>query len=399
MHTKSLLAAGLALLFALNSEAPIRAADPVTLIQADGEEVSGELKELSASGVTVDSRTFASREIAQLKFHAATAPAAAVAPSVILRNQDVVAQAAIVSGSDTAVTLKTSWFESIDLDYKVIDAIVFYAMTKKMPDALDALLKSPPPKEDALLTMKGETILGFYEKLSDKAITFNAGGQSKSYPFDQIAAVRLAATEKFEASKTLNATLALTDGTRLTVKPIAVDAGFVKVEALDGKTWRVKMSVAVSLEFSGGRMVFLSALTPKAVDQKPYVGGAPVVFGWRKDRSAANGPLKIGETVYDKGLGVHSYCKLTYDLNGEYVKFISDVGMDASAPDKAECAWKLILDGKESVAGTAKAGAEKRVIRVDVTGAKVLELVCDFGPDDDDAGDRLDFAKARLIKP
>ena len=142
-----------------------------------------------------------------------------------------------------------------------------------------------------------------------------------------------------------------------------------------------------------------SALTPKTVEQKPYVGGAPVVFGWRKDRSAANGPLKIGETVYDKGIGVHSYCKLTYDLNGEYVKFISDVGMDASAPAKSECAWKMVVDGKESVAGVAKAGGEKRVIRVDVTGAKVLELVCDFGPDDDDAGDRLDFAKARLIKP
>ena len=77
-------------------------------------------------------------------------------------------------------------------------------------------------------------------------------------------------------------------------------------------------------------MVYLSALTPKSVDQKPYVGGAPVIFPWRKDRSAANSPLKIGETVYEKGIGVHSYCKLVYELNGEYAKFMAEVGMDAA---------------------------------------------------------------------
>jgi hypothetical protein len=34
-----------------------------------------------------------------------------------------------------------------------------------------------------------------------------------------------------------------------------------------------------------------------------------------------------------------------------------------------------------------------------LTQARQLELVCDYGPDDDDAGDHLDWANARLLKP
>ena len=370
----------------------------VTVVQADGEEVSGALKDINAEGATVDSRKFPAREIAQIKFATPLGSYTSSMATVILRNQDFIKQAAIVSGGDTKMTVKTSWHEALELEYKSVDAIVFYASGKKMPDTLASILKAASPKEDILLTLRGETNAGFFEKIDDKTITFNAGGQSKAYPLDQVAAIRLAATEKFEANKTLNASLQTADGSVMTVKPLGLDGDGMKVEALDGKTWHIRGTSIVSIEFSGGRMVFLSALTPKSVEQKPYIGGAPVVFTWRKDRSAANGPLKIGEVVYEKGVGVHSYCKLTYELNGEFVKFISDVGMDASAPPKAECAWKILVDGKEGAVGTAKSGGEKQTVKIDLAQAKVLELICDYGTDDD-AGDRLDFAKARLIKP
>lgn len=90
---------------------------------------------------------------------------------------------------------------------------------------------------------------------------------------------------------------------------------------------------------------------------------------------------------------------MTYDLGGAYARFLTEVGMDASAPPKAVCSWKVLVDGKEGAAGTSKAGGEKTPLKIDVTGAKQLELICDYGPDEDDSGDRLDFAKARLIKP
>ncbi len=374
-----------------------------TVIQVDGEELTGPLQDVGAASAKVGAREISAKEIAQVKFPGVAATAALSSPTVVLRNQDALNQVTLVAGGDTKLKIKSTWMDEFELEYKAIDALIFYGAAKKLPDGMDAYLKAPIPKEDQLLLMKGETISGFYEKLTEKDISFNAGGQSRAYPLDQVAAVRLAATEKYEPNKELIAVLRLTDGSRLTVLPAGVDStgasGFLKVKALDGAAFRLPGSSLVSLEFSGGRMIYVSTLTPKSVEQRPYVGGAPVVFGWRKDRSSANGPLRIGDTVYDKGIGVHSYCKLVYELNGEYVRFMAEVGMDASATPKAVCSWKVMVDGKESATGTAKIGGEKSVLKIDLAGAKQLELICDYGADDDDAGDRLDFVKARLIKP
>jgi hypothetical protein len=287
----------------------------------------------------------------------------------------------------------------MEVDSKAVNAIIFYAAGKKMPEGLDAFVKPAAPKEDMLLTLKGETISGFFEKLSDKDITFNSGGQSRAYPFEQLAAARLAALETYEASKALNATIYVVDGSRLTVKLTGLDEGRLVLESLGGQKFQIGGYEVASIEFNGGRLVYLSSLTPSTVEQKPYVGGVPVVFTWRKDRSVANAPLKIGSTTFDKGIGVHSYCRLVFELNGEYEKFIAEVGMDASAPAKAICSWKVQTDGHEIAAGSATADGEKKLLKLDVAHAKQLELICDYGSDDNDMGDRLDFANARLIKP
>lgn len=369
----------------------------VTVQQIDGEEISGALTDFSEAGLTVAGKQTATKDVAQIKFPA-NVKAKHTAAAVYLRNGDLLSELSILSGNDSKVKLKSDALGEFELDYKLLNAIVLYWPLKTIPESLDGMLKGPAPKEDLLLTIKGETISGFYEKLTDKELTFNAGGQSRNYPFDQVAAVRLAETEKFEQSKAPSVIVRLADRSRITANPAGMDGNFLKFAGLNGQNWRIDSTVISGIEISGGRLVYLSALTPK-VEQKPYVGGTPVVFTWRKDRSAANTPLTIGDKVYDKGIGVHSYCKLSYTLNGEYAKFIADAGMDATAPSKAVCAWKVLVDGKEGASGIAKAGGEKTVVKLDLANAKLLELICDYGPDDDDAGDRLDFVNARLLKP
>jgi hypothetical protein len=60
--------------------------------------------------------------------------------------------------------------------------------------------------------------------------------------------------------------------------------------------------------------------------------------------------------------------------------------------------WKISVDGKEAASGVAKPGEPAKPQKIDVKDAKELELVCDYGPDEDDAGDHFDWANARLIK-
>ena len=108
--------------------------------------------------------------------------------------------------------------------------------------------------------------------------------------------------------------------------------------------------------------------------------------------------MRIGKTPYPRGLGVHAYCKLRFDLAGAYKKFKVDVGLDAAAASGAACAWQVKADGKVLAKGEAKAGAPAKKLALQLNGAKSLELICDFGPDRDDAGDHLDWAGARLVK-
>jgi hypothetical protein len=74
------------------------------------------------------------------------------------------------------------------------------------------------------------------------------------------------------------------------------------------------------------------------------------------------------------------------------------VGLDRAAAPRAACSWKVLGDGQELKSGEAKAGEPPATLKLPVTGVKILELVCDYGSDDDDAGDLLDWSEARLVK-
>jgi hypothetical protein len=123
-----------------------------------------------------------------------------------------------------------------------------------------------------------------------------------------------------------------------------------------------------------------------------------VLFRWRKDAAVTGERLRLGRKDYLRGLGVHAYCKLTFALGGQYARLLAEVGLDAGAVSGAVCSWKVVADGKELEHGEARAGGEPRKLALNVAGAKVLELICDFGPDRDDAGDHLDWADARLLR-
>jgi hypothetical protein len=287
----------------------------------------------------------------------------------------------------------------VTLNNNFLDAIVFPLKEGPPADALEAFLKAPASKDkDLLLLPKGDKADGSMEKFTAKELNFNTGGQSRPYPFEQIAAFRLAALEELKPNNDVRATIALNDGSRLTGKLVSLKDGALQFVALDGQTWTAAAGSLKSIAFKGGRLVYLSDLNPKSAEDKPYVGGVPLVFRWRKDQSATGRPLMIAGKVFEKGLGVHSYNKLVFDLNGEYAKFLVQVGMDAGASQTAVCSWKVSVDGKEAATGISKPTEPAKAQKIDVKGAKELELVCDYGPDDDDAGDHFDWANARLIK-
>ena len=367
----------------------------VTVVTVEGEEQRQALVELTETGLKFRMGALKYSETAEVRFNNTVAAPAQKQPWLQLRNGDTL-YVTILGGDDTKLHVRNEVLGELNLENKFLDAILF--PNPAPGDALQDLLKGTP-KEDLLLLSKGEVVTGFFEKLGDKNIQFNAGGQSRTFGFDQLAGFRLAPLDAYNAPTDLRATLQLKDGSRLTGKLLSLNGQVLKVEGIGGLTWTIPGDAIRNLAFKGGRLVYLTDIAPRTVEEKPYVGGMPVVYRWRKNQSARGEKLTIGTRTFERGLGVHSYTRLVYDLGGAYKTFLCEVGLDGAAPSGTQTAWKVLVDGKQAAGGMLKYGAPAEAIKLDVTNAKELELICDYGPDDDDAGDHLNWANARLVKP
>jgi hypothetical protein len=368
----------------------------VTVINIEGDEQPESLKEITDSGFKFENGGVSAREIAELRFNAGAGDASASKATVHLRNGDRIC-AVITAGDDTKLSFKNTALGDVAIDNKYLDGIVFKQKDNPPAETIDAFFRQALT-EDALLLPKGDIAKGAIEKIGDKDLSFNVEKQSKQFAFEQVLGVRLAPLEEYKAPSDFRAAILLTDGSRLTGKLKALKDNAVEFEGLDGKTWSVKAAEIKSFVFKGGNLLYLSELAPNSVEEKPYAGGVPVIFHWRRDQSAAGRPLSIAGKSFDKGIGVHSYSRLTYELGGQYAKFLTLVGLDASAPQSAACAWKVSVDGKEAASGIAKPNEPPKPLKLELNGAKELELLCDYGPDDDDSGDHLDWANARMIR-
>ena len=113
--------------------------------------------------------------------------------------------------------------------------------------------------------------------------------------------------------------------------------------ALDGElTWKTPGGVTVSrplesvrkIDFSGGKIVYLTDLEPERSEYTPFFGTTeqlPILarfFGPRTNRSLAGGPLKLYDTVYENGLALHSRTELTYRLPGRFSRLKAIAGID-----------------------------------------------------------------------
>ncbi|WP_460985479.1 NPCBM/NEW2 domain-containing protein [Spirosoma fluminis] len=144
-----------------------------------------------------------------------------------------------------------------------------------------------------------------------------------------------------------------------------------------------------------GTGTYLSDLTWTSMNN----GYGPV----EKDRSngeagATDGrPLKLNGVTYAKGLGTHANSEITYNLEGRYNTFITDVGIDDEISDGAcgSLEFQVYLDNVLAYSsGTMTPTSATKSVNLNVSGKQTLRLVVSaLG---DACGDHGDWAGARL---
>jgi hypothetical protein len=267
------------------------------------------------------------------------------------------------------------------------------------PSLVRRRLKGEQRNRDAILLKNGDSVEGVLTVLDEQALRLEVDRKVVEVKRDRVSAVAL----NTDLARTLRprgpfAQLILSNGCRLSVASApCADGQTLLARTPFRAAVQVRLDQVVALNLFQARAVYLSDLKPRRYDFTPYFGARwPFVV----DGSVAGGDLCLGGSTYDKGLGMHSQSRLTFDLGGGFRRFEALVGLDDQSGQGGSVRVQVLVDGRPADLGwdqdlTARSGPRR--VRVNVAGGRELTLVVDFGHGGD-VQDHVNWGDARLVR-
>ena len=183
------------------------------------------------------------------------------------------------------------------------------------------------------------------------------------------------------------------------------------LELAEELTWTTPCGLELSaapatvakLDFSRGKIIFLSDLAPESVTFTPYFGNGkdlPLLarfYAPRSDKSLESGPLQLKGTQYAKGLALHSRTEIVYRLPGRFRRFKAIAGIDDGVRPAGHV--ELTIRGDDEVLWDRPLGGsdDPEPIDLDLTGVRRISILVDYG-EKLDVADHLDLCEARITK-
>ena len=264
-------------------------------------------------------------------------------------------------------------------------------------DRLLRRLATETRRRDVLLLRNGDVEKGILTGLDAGTVRLDTDDKKLQIERSKVAAIAL----NTELTTTLRprsryGRLILRDGGRLSLAAAQWSAG----QPFTGTTlFQTRLSVPpediVGLYLYQGAAVYLSDLKPRRADTNSYGTDR---WPWVADGSVDRHSLVLDGSTYDKGLGMHSETRLTYDLGGQYRRFEALVGLDPRTGQRGSVRVRVLVDGKDRLPGNKElTGRTPWPVRLDLKGARELTLVVEFG-EGGPVQDHVNWADARLIR-
>ncbi len=337
---------------------------------------------------------------------------------IVLTSGDILVGAATPAGQDQ-LGLRSPSLGPLVIPLDQIDAILAVTRQKYLP-----AIRPETTGADLMIRAGGDRLTGLLTRLTADQVVFTVDGKEVTVPTRELAGVYLTRVKPPPPlPRTLLATVTTLDGSVVTGtmeeaggKGLLLRTLYPGTEADARRAVRIPLKEFAFLYFRNGRCVYLSDLRPAKVEERALVEpadpapGDPLAvfpFPWQRDRTVdpeRPRPLTLRGRVHRKGLGVHAYCALTYDLGGTYKRFFALAGVDdetiGRGPDGrgGNVVFEVWVDGRKLYnSGPVGARDEPREIDVPIEGAKTIKLVVDYG-ENYDLLDHADWAGARLIR-
>lgn len=283
--------------------------------------------------------------------------------------------------------------DKLVLPIDVVRAVRFKPGTSD--DAFDAALAKPSADNDRLFVDadgKLTILTGLIESLTAEAVTFQYEGQQQTLPTAKLFGIVVAQVGK--AGKNSTGVIAeLAEGSRVVgaVKSLAEGKLTLTVGPTDVV---LPWSSVKSLAVRSSRLAYLSDMEPSEAEEYRLV---TLPQGFQRDKNVNKKPLLLGEQSFERGIGVHAYSKLTFEIEGSYKLFNAVIGIDSSTDRKGDCVFVVLGDNQELLRERMTGASEPKTLKVDVAGVKQLTLVVEPG-EDLDLADVANWADARVIK-
>jgi hypothetical protein len=296
--------------------------------------------------------------------------------------------------SDRGVQVDAANLGKASLPSVTVGSIRFASLEPQIADAWRDLAARELAR-DMLVIRKGNVLDhldGTVGAIDDVGIHFVIDGEDVALKREKVFGVVYSRRNADAGKPICEATTA--GGDLVKVQSAQWSDGRLKASLIGGTQIVIPGEQIVSLDFSLGKVRYLSQIEPREVKYTPFFDQ---VWTYCRDRPRDGGMLRLANKEYARGLWIHSRTLLKYRLNADYRRFQAVMGIDQAVAPLGNVHVVISGDGKILHQSDVRGSDSPQNLDLDIAGVRELEIFVDFGGDLDIA-DHLDLADAKVIK-
>lgn len=383
----------------------------VEIRTVDGDAVAGRLIELSATSATLETdsgtTTIDGQKMLSLGPRLASAmkpPEAKTAdlPMVASLIDGSIIPAAGFSADARKARLHPAQGDPLEIDLRNVSAVRLQAGEPTVEQSWRDILAGKYV-EDILVIRKGDSLdyhKGIVHEVNDASVQFEMDGEKVA-----VKRAKVFGIVYFRPPRDLLGALCTItdlDGAKWAVRALSFDKQ-LRWTTPCGVEMQRDIDSIVNVDFSAGKIVFLSELKPDSVRWTPFFSPSqplPSVeeyYAPRSDQNFSAEPLRLRGEKYSKGLAIHSRTEMVYRLPGRFSRFKAIAGIDDEVAPNGHVRLVIRADDQTLFDEAISGSDAPKSLDLDISNAKRLVILVDFG-EKLDVGDHLVLALARISK-
>ena len=412
------------------STAHLAAAANVTATRLDGTTVAGELRGWNESGVTIAApageQQIALDQLISLRWPAepeSSKPAEAAAGTAELTDGTLIPLSSLsVTGDVATIKVQRSGDPkeiAVSLSATQIAAIQFQHLDEPLAKQWDEIRRLNLASDVLVVLKRDGTSLDYVEgvlgQITDDKVEFKLEGESNRVDRAKVAGVIYYRADRRTPTEP-RMLLQGRSGLRASATTVRFDDALVEITTAAGAEFAWPVDDIEFADFSAGKVMYLSDIEPASRKWTPLVGlptGVTLAAEYGQPRrnhsafgetltlllrdkdagSAEQGTLRS----FTKGLALRSRTELVYRLPAGFNRFTALAGIDPATNATGNVRLAILADDRPLLETEIAGSQPPQPIDVQITGAKRLKIVVDFGQNLD-TGDWLNLCDAKIVK-